>query len=98
MASRVLTLFSILALSIASLACQKIDERALAQQGALGTVGLTADDSIPAEFGDLVGVVPGIGRGVVVLWFQRADKTIVAVPVLRLTKGLHPEALVIPRR
>ncbi|MBW2275066.1 MAG: hypothetical protein JRG96_17505 [Deltaproteobacteria bacterium] len=97
MAKGVPTLLLILALSIGSLACQKVDERPLITQ-TLETQQLTALESIPAEFGELVSVVPGLGRGDFTLWFQKADRTIVAVPVNRLSKALHPEALVIPRR
>ena len=53
MTSRVITLLLILALSIGSLACQKVDDRPLAVQ-TLATRDLTVLDSIPAEFGDLI--------------------------------------------
>lgn len=82
---------------IVAISCQKIeDTRATAN---LKFEQIKSPDSIPDEFGKLIGVTmsPAYadwGQ----LWFEKPDKTIVVVRVQWVTGYIAKQALVIPRR
>ena len=62
----------------------------------MDTVAL--EDSIPAEYGDLVAVTTTeVFAGWAQLWFQKEDKTIVTVFVKYTTGHIRRNALLIPR-
>ncbi|MEZ4386057.1 MAG: hypothetical protein R3D98_00485 [Candidatus Krumholzibacteriia bacterium] len=68
------------------------------EAGPLAVAEVTLSDAIPLAFGDLVSVTtnetyPGWAQ----LWFQREDRSIVAVYVHYNGRKLAPQALVIPR-
>jgi hypothetical protein len=86
-----------LGLTFATLGCEKILQGEL-NQPTLQTKQLAARDGIPAEYGDLVGVIPGDSPGWALLFFQRADKSIVAVYVNGAKGILSDRAVEIPRR
>jgi hypothetical protein len=91
-------LFTVLA-CLAAASCADIDAEAPVAAGPLvRDANITLNDSIPAEFGDLVAVTTTeIYPDFAQLWFQREDGSIVTV-FLNYKRGViekHP--LVIPR-
>ena len=69
--------------------CQKVRESELS----------TPMDGVPAEYGELVGVTPhGARPYVTLLWFQKPDRTIVAVPVNTALDRIEKPTLTVPRR
>ena len=98
MARRSLILLSMLALLFGAISCEKlpVDPGVF---GALKTERAKFSDAIPAEYGDLVGVVVDPRAPTwASLWFQRLDKSIVVTRVNTLDGRLASEVLVIPRR
>ena len=85
-----------LGLTVATLGCEKVHRDV--GPATLSIKPLAARDGIPAEYGDLVGVTQGDTPGWAVLYFQRADKSIVAVSVNGAQGVLSDRALEIPRR
>jgi hypothetical protein len=97
MSARPALWFVALGLAFATLGCEKVLEGELGQP-TLATKQVTARDGIPAEYGDLVGVIPGDAPGWALLFFQRADKSIVAIYVNGAKGILSDRAVEIPRR
>lgn len=86
-------LFSVLALLVAASGCQRLPDTSPATMATL--------EAIPMDYGEVIGVTPhGAQPYQAVLWFERPDKTIVALRVnLGLASGVGPDPLVtIPRR
>ena len=53
----------------------------------------------PAEYGELVGVTPhGARPYVTLLWFQKPDRSIVAIPVNTALNRIERPTLTVPRR
>ncbi|MFI5315144.1 MAG: hypothetical protein ACHQ6T_05565 [Myxococcota bacterium] len=96
MSTRPVFWIAALGLTIATLGCEKIHGNV--GSPTLSIKPLAARDGIPAEYGDLVGVIPGDSPGWALLFFQRADKSIVAVAVDGNRGILSDRALEIPRR
>jgi len=60
---------------------------------------LKSRESIPDEFGKLVGVTTGSrDPNMAQLWFEKPDRTIMVVKVNWYSGYLSPEVLVIPRK
>jgi len=86
-----------LGLAIGSLGCKKVYTYDFGAPTLVPT-SMPMRDAIPLEYGDLVGVAPGAAPGWSLLFFQRADKSIVALYV-NAQQGIIAEKLVeIPRR
>ena len=89
--------FVALGLTFAALGCEKVLEGEL-DAPTLQTKTLASRDGIPADYGDLVGVVPGDSPGWALLFFQRADKSIVTIYVNGAKGIVSDRAVEIPRR
>jgi hypothetical protein len=86
-----------LGLAIGSLGCKKLTSYDIGAP-TLAPTPIPMRDAIPLEYGELVGVSPGDAPGWALLFFQRADKSIVAVYV-NAQLGMIAETIVeIPRR
>jgi len=86
-----------LGVAIGSLGCEKLTTYDIGAP-TLTRKAIPMRDAIPLEYGDLVGVIPGDAPGWALLFFQRADKSIVALYV-NAQLGMVSETLVeIPRR
>lgn len=96
MSGRALILLSLILACILGVSCQQIRPPARAELQ-LSSEVLKAQNSIPLEYGNLVGVAvdsPGYAR----LFFEKPDKTIIVVTV-NVAKGILQESmLVIPRK
>jgi hypothetical protein len=98
MARRSLILLSMLALLFGAISCEKLPMGPGAH-GALKTEPAKFSDAIPAEYGDLVGVVINPRAPTwAALWFQRLDKSIVVTRVNTGDGRMADQVLVIPRR
>jgi hypothetical protein len=84
-------------LALGTLGCERILEGEI-HDPTLPVKQVASRDGIPSEFGDLVGVIPGESPGWALLWFQRPDKSIVAVYVNGAKGILSDHAVEIPRR
>jgi hypothetical protein len=89
----------LLAVCLAAVSCKKLDSRDQTSTGPLALEPAKFSDAIPEEYGTLVAVVqnPQV-PGWVGLWFQKPDKTIIAVFV-NIEKGrIYEKTLTIPRK
>lgn len=77
--------------------CDKIAEP-LSFKSAFVKTPLAMTDAVPAEYGTLVGVLPGTAPGWVSMWFSKPDHSIVVVYVNSEKGYFGPDALLIPRR
>lgn len=90
----------ILAFSLVTVSCKKLGEPTKQTgPGPLTYQTLNLTDSIPQDYGPLIGVTQNPDApGWVRLWFQRSDGTITAV-VVNVDQGrIYPRALTIPRK
>jgi len=99
MVRRILCGFALIALCAAVLSCERLPRFEQNQIGELSVAPLAVRDSIPAEYGRLVGVTPDNRYPYVsILWFEKPDGTIVAVGVDGQNNRLSEKVLLIPRR
>ena len=89
--------FLVIIFCLASISCQKIPA-SQTKRGPLKREIIKTIDSIPAEYGNLVGVTsnskyPDWSQ----LWFVKPDKTIIIVTVNSTEGRMWEEAFVIPR-
>lgn len=83
MAGKLIIALSVLAFCVGSMSCRKLETGpAESSKGRLSVEPAPFIDAIPADYGHLVGVSPS-DEGWTMLWFEKADKTIVIV-------GVHP--------
>jgi hypothetical protein len=91
---RIVVLFCMVALCLASISCQK-----LAQPGEFKFEKVPFLNAIPAEYGTLMAVTPNVGDpNWAHLWFEKPDKTITVVNVDVARGDIYQRVLVIPRR
>jgi hypothetical protein len=83
---------------LAAVACQPLDEPPMAR-GPLEIETLAEGvDAIPLQYGNLVAVAPLPGQPFTqVLWFEQADRSLVAVRV-NASLGSITQVLTVPRR
>ena len=97
--SRLVVGLAVLAsLGLGIVACQKVAPT-IPEKGLLILEPVDLEDSIPLSYGELKAIhaYPG-NQYTAVLWFEKPDKTLIAVRV-QIPRGiLHKEALTIPRR
>jgi len=82
---------------LGGVACQKIDPDRDRPRGTLTLEAHPFPDAIPAEYGELVGIIPD-ESGWATLVFEKHDKTIVMLAVRPYRGGLASSAVLIPRR
>ena len=96
--NRIFALPSALMLAIMLSGCEKLPPQP--QEAAAGvppkTIPMT--DAIPLEYGDLVGVAAAETPGWALLYFQRPDKSLVAVYVQAQRGIIWDKVVDIPRR
>ncbi len=86
----------LLCVSLSLTACQKMNQ---VEMGPLPFEKATVLDSIPLEYGELIAITPrGSYPDRATLWFEKPDKTIVAVRVNFKAGWISPEILSIPRK
>jgi len=101
MAGRIVMFLFVITLCMGLTSCQKLgpDEEAIKASRQLKVETLKSLDQIPLEYGNLVGITSNSARpNHAQLWFEKPDKTIVAVSVNFINGGLLSDYLLIPRR
>jgi hypothetical protein len=99
---RIITLILALTLGLAATGCTRLDKARPMDGRGLGEFPkerLASRSSIPADFGDLVGVTSSADHPYwAQAWFMRADKSLVVVWINARTGYMLENALVIPRK
>jgi hypothetical protein len=93
MSGKLLIGLAILAICVGSTACKRTSPFL----GELGSAPTAYVDAIPLEYGRLV-AVSTTGGSWDALWFEKADKTIIVVPVKWMEQRLGDSVTVIARR
>jgi hypothetical protein len=89
------TLLCVLALAVASLACRKIEDPPFTG-GEINVMVVPLSDTIPSDFGQLVGT--SSGGGWTQLVFERADRAIVIVSISVARENIADRVFIIPRK
>ncbi len=97
MLKKVLVIVGVLTLSLGLISCERLD--AEPPKGPLPSEVPKMLDAIPLEHGKLIAITPhGQQPFTAVLWFEKPDKTIVAV-IVNYSRGIiNPNVLTIPRK
>ncbi len=93
---KILIPVSLLTLGLGPIACEKLDQ-VTPGKGALPFEQTKVLDAMPLEYGELVAITSDSPHRTVV-WFEKPDKTIVAVQVNHSRGIIHPNVLTIPRK
>ncbi|HZE10957.1 MAG TPA: hypothetical protein VE034_05195 [Burkholderiales bacterium] len=94
---RKIALVPVVALAFLTASCQKVPEYApLGANLKQSTASLT--DSVPAAYGQLVSVTPSTTPYVSIMWFRKADGSIVAVGINYSRGALGQSIVEIPRK
>lgn len=92
-----ISVLAVLLATVATVSCTKLEDAGAGHRaGPLG-LKLASVNGIPEEYGTLVGVTQPLPAWSA-LWFQKADKTIVAVFVNVEDGTMHAKGLTIPRK
>ena len=97
MTGKLVCAFCILAVFLATVSCKKLESANPPTAGPLAFEPSKFADAIPNDYGTLVGVTQS-SPAWVGLWFQRSDKTIIAVFVNIDQGKIYEKALTIPRK
>jgi hypothetical protein len=89
--------FCILVVCLATVSCKKLESAGPKLVGPLAFEPAKFADAIPDEYGTLVGVTQS-SPAWVGLWFQKPDRTIIAVFVNIDEGRIYEKALTIPRK
>jgi hypothetical protein len=96
--NRIFFLLSAVVLATVLSACQKLPPQPQEAAAGVPPKAIPMTDAIPLEYGDLVGLAAAETPGWALLYFQRADKSLVAVYV-NAQRGIIWDTVVdIPRR
>ena len=91
-------LFALPVLAIGLSACQKLPEPPQTAEPGVPPKAMGMVDAIPLEYGDLIGVTQAQTPGWTALFFQRPNKSIVAVYVNAERGIIYDRIVDIPRR
>ena len=94
MVLRAVVLLSCVCLLSLLTSCQKLPT----ERGRLSLEAAPYVDAIPAEYGELIGVVANDVRGWTQVWFQKPDRSIVVVLVHPGRGMIADRMITIPRR
>ena len=98
MLKKLFALLYVLALSLGTIACQKLEARP-SFEATFAVEKLRFTDAIPLDYGELLAVTPTRPPHQAALWFQSPDRTITVVRVNVSVGGFAVgDALIIPRR
>ena len=91
--------FCILVVCLATVSCKKLESEAPKMSGPLAFEPTKFTDAIPDDYGPLIGVTQNSQYPKWVgLWFQKPDKTIIAVFVNIEQGKIYEKTLSIPRK
>ena len=91
--------FCIVAACLATISCQRLQDRELNATGPLAYEPIRFADAIPDDYGPLIGVTQNaVNPEWVSLWFQKQDKTIITVSVNVVERRISGRVLTIPRK
>jgi hypothetical protein len=90
-------LVPVVAFAFLTASCQRIPEYAPLDAN-LKRTAVSFTDSVPAAYGQLVSVTPSTTPYVAIMWFRKADETIVAVGVNYSRGALAQSVVEIPRK
>ena len=96
--NRIFVLLSAIAMAVALPACEKLPPQPQEAAARVPPKTIPMTDAIPLEYGDLVGVAAAETPGWALLYFQRPDKSLVAVYVNAQRGVIWDKVVDIPRR
>lgn len=99
MAGRIVIWFIVVLSLVFVLSCARLEEEQVSESPSLGTQPLPAPDSVPLEWGKMVSVTTTpVYREWFQLWFQDESGQVRIVAYNVVTRQLHPNCRLIPRK